>query len=900
MRAWEIRVAPIVARYMGATKFNIDFSYWRSTKFYLILKLCPACLFMVKKSFIVIDAYGFLFRAYYALPNLSTSYGLPVGGLYGFINIFLRHLLFHSADYAVVAFDSGTKNFRHALYPQYKSNRPKAPEDLILQCEPLREAVAAFNIASEDIPHYEADDVIATLSTKYASDSVALRILSADKDLLQLLGKNVQIYDPIKSRYITNDYVMDKFGVTPDKLLDTMALIGDASDNIPGVPGIGVKTAAKLINEFGSLENVLNSVEKLTQKRCRETLAQYADQAILSRELISLCDSVELDGSIEKYERKAPDVEKLMAFLEKYELTSLESKVAKYCKTFSGSVKSNQETDGKDKAQNECSIDKLEEFFTKCGYSGQLAMYVDEGKDGIKAVFASSDEESYLTVWGSENIERFVNAVSPILVSGSILKIVYDLKSVMRFFPDIHTVDDIMIMSYSLDASSHNHEFDSVSQRYLGGAEIVPSCRLIMLYKCIRAKLFTAKLFTVYYTIERPLVRVMYEMQRAGIKVDVDLLQRLSEEFSCAISGLEGEIYRIAGCEFNIASSKQLGQVLFEQLHVGKAKKMHSGTYCTNAEVLKQFHIEGVAIADKILRWRHFTKLKSTYTDAIAKRVDRATNRVYTSYSMISTATGRISSSNPNLQNIPIRSKEGEKIRRAFIASEGHKLIAADYSQMELKILAHIANVQSFRKAFAEGLDIHEVTARQIFGEHYEVDNELRRRAKSINFGIIYGMGSFGVARNIGMSRKEASGYVEQYFKHYPEIKRYMESTKSYARKFGYTNTVFGRKCFISGINSKVRAIRSVAERAAINAPIQGTAADIIKKAMVKLYDCLKHGTIVLQIHDELLVEVEEKYANSVANLMKEVMEGIVEFSVPLEVNISIGDNWGDMEAITL
>ncbi|MFV9838790.1 MAG: DNA polymerase I [Aaplasma endosymbiont of Hyalomma asiaticum] len=853
---------------------------------------------MVKKSFVVIDAYGFLFRAYYALPNLSTSQGFPVGGIYGFINIFLRHLLFHSADYVVVAFDSGTKNFRHALYPQYKSNRPKAPEDLVQQCELLREAVAAFNVESEDISHYEADDVIATISARYASDEVALRILSADKDLLQLLSKNVQIYDPIKSKYITNDYVIDKFGVTPDKLLDAMALTGDASDNIPGVPSIGVKTAAKLINEFGSLDGVLSNVEKLTQKKCREMLIQYSDQARLSRELISLCTSVELEGTIEKYRRKAPDVGRLMKFLEEYELTSLESKVAKYCKTFSG-LTQDEEKDRRVKAHNEYSIDRLEDFFVRCNYSGKLALYVSEEKEVIKEVFASFDDESHLIVRGEGNIAKFVKYAAPILMSASVLKIVYDLKSVMRFFPELSTVDDIMIMSYSLDASSHNHEFESISQRYLGQvSEVSPACILIMLHKCIRSKLFSAKLFTVYYTIERPLVRVMYEMQKAGIMVDIDILQRLSEEFSSSITVLEEEIYKIAGCEFNVASSKQLGEVLFEQLHLGKAKKMNSGSYCTNAEVLKQLHIEGVEIADKILRWRHFTKLKSTYTDAIAKRVDPETRRVYTSYSMISTATGRISSSNPNLQNIPIRSKEGEEIRRAFIAREGYKLIAADYSQMELKILAHIADVRSFRDAFAKGLDIHEVTARQIFGEHYKVDSELRRRAKSINFGIIYGMGSFGVARNIGMSRKEASGYVEQYFKHYPEIKKYMEKTKAYARKFGYTNTVFGRKCFINGINSKVRAVRSVAERAAINAPIQGTAADIIKKAMVKLHDRLKNGTIVLQIHDELLVEVEEKYVNSAAGLMKEVMEGVVEFSVPLEVNISIGNNWGDMDPV--
>ncbi|WP_044152308.1 DNA polymerase I [Anaplasma phagocytophilum] len=850
---------------------------------------------MEKKSFVIVDAYGFLFRAYYALPGLSTSYNFPVGGVYGFINILLKHLSFHDADYLVVVFDSGSKNFRHTMYSEYKTNRPKAPEDLSLQCAPLREAVEAFNIVSEEVLNYEADDVIATLCTKYASSNVGVRILSADKDLLQLLNDNVQVYDPIKSRYLTNEYVLEKFGVSSDKLLDAMALTGDASDNIPGVPSIGVKTAAKLINEFGSLDNVLNSVEQVAQKKCRDMLTEYADQAILSRDLISLCHDVEVEGDLEKYAKRVPDPVKLMAFLEKYELTSLEGKVAKYCKMVAAPIQSSEVV----KKENEKCIDKLEEFLEQCQRSGLLGLYIEVEQGFISTIFAACDETRSFTVSGPEKVQKFVEAVTPILHSDSVLKVVYDAKSMMQFFPELRAFDDIMIMSYSLDTGHHDHGFDSMSQRHLGQIfGITNGCILIRLHRVIMRKLFSAKLYTVYYTLERPLVPVIYELEKTGIKIDTELLKQLSDEFSLSISNLEEEIFGLAGCKFNIASSQQLGKVLFEHMRIGGAKKMPSGSYCTNAEVLTALALDGVEVADKILKWRHFTKLKSTYTDALVRQVDANTGRVHTKYSMTATATGRLSSSNPNLQNIPIRSKDGEKIRSAFIAEKGHKLIAADYSQMELKILAHIADVKAFRQAFAEGLDIHVVTAQQIFGEYYEIDYELRRRAKSINFGIIYGMGSYGLARNIGISRREASEYVEQYFQYYPEIKRYMETTKAYAKKHGYTITAFGRKCFIEGINSPKRALSSVAERAAINAPIQGTAADIVKKAMVRLQDRLTQGTMLLQVHDELLVEVPEEHVLSVARLMKEVMESAVEFSLPLDVNISVGDNWGDMVEI--
>ncbi|QJC27922.1 DNA polymerase I, thermostable [Anaplasma platys] len=850
---------------------------------------------MVKKNFVIIDAYGFLFRAFYALPGLSTSYGFPVGAIYGFINMLLKHLSMHSADYLVVVFDSGSKNFRHALYTEYKSNRPPAPEELSIQCAPLREAVEAFNIASEEQLNYEADDVIATLAARYASEDVCVRILSADKDLLQLLAENIKVYDPIKSRYLTEEYVQEKFGVLPDRLLDAMALTGDSSDNIPGVPSIGVKTAAKLINEFGSLEGVLSSAAQISQKKCREMLLQFSDQARLSRDLISLDRNVVLEGDIEKYAKKAPDITKLTAMLNKYELTSLEGKVAKYCNTFAGYVPVAEEVI----PSRESGIIDMGEFVKGCKYSGTMALYLVEEDEQVSEISAAFHCTSALTVKGNEEIREFVTTIRPLLASEGILKIVYDAKSMLKFLPEMRAYDDVMVMSYALEATSHNHSFDSMSQRHLGKlGNMSQACIVASLHQILRKKLFEARLFTVYYTLERPLIPAIYKTQEAGVKVSIELLQQLSEDFTAYIRGLEEEIYLLAGSRFNIASSKQLGQVLFEQMKIGNTKKMPSGTYCTRAEVLTTYATEGVEIADRILKWRHYTKLRSTYTDALVKQVNKNTGRVHTSYSMVATATGRISSSNPNLQNIPIRSKEGEKIRKAFIASEGHKLVAADYSQMELKVMAHIADVKAFRQAFADGLDIHVVTAKQIFGDYYEIDSELRRRAKSINFGIIYGMGAYGLARNIGVSRREASGYVEQYFRHYPEIKDYMEDIKAYARKYGYTTTVFGRKCFIDGIRSRQRAVRSIAERAAINAPIQGTAADVVKKAMIRLYNRLEHGTIIMQVHDELVVEVPEEHVPTTAQLMKRVMEEVVQFSVPLTVDVSVGDNWGEMEKL--
>ena len=858
-------------------------------------KLCICENTAVKKSFVIIDAYGFLFRAYYALPSLSTSYGMPIGGVYGFISILLKHLSTYLSDYLVVVFDSGAKNFRHTMYPEYKSNRAPIPEDLIKQFAPLREVVQAFNIASEEVENYEADDVIATLSAKYASDDITIRILTADKDLLQLIGKNVHVYDPIKSRYLDNEYVIDKFGVPSDKLLDALALTGDASDNVPGVPSIGIKTAAKLISEFGSLDNVLRSATQIERKKCREMLIQHADQAILSRDLISLHDAVDIDGDLEKYVHRSPDVKCIKEFLEKYELVSLASKVERYYQISLECVHTEVESETEESQEREEDSGLGEFLLSKCEYSGILAVHTTEDAGKLSSISVAYDEESVFTVSGEE-LDGFIEKISPILRSESILKVVYDAKSIMRFFPEIVAFDDIMIMFYTLDAAKHDSSLDGILLSYLkirSPQKVSKAKLLIRLHRLMKLKIFEARLCTVYYTLERPLIPVIRDMEKVGVQLDMLSLKKLSDDFAYHIHALEEEIYDLAGCRFNIASSQQLGKVLFENLKLGKARKMFSGVYCTNADVLGAMAESGEVIADKILKWRHFTKLKSTYTDALVRLADDG-NRIHTSYSMVSTVTGRVSSSNPNLQNIPIRSKEGAEIRKTFVARPGYKLVSADYSQMELRIMAHIADVKLFKEAFSQGEDIHYATARQMFAGR-EIDEELRRSAKSINFGILYGMGVRGLSRNVGLVKADASEYMEQYFQSYPEIKRYMYATKAYARKYGYTTTVFGRKCFISGINSSKRATRSNAERAAINAPIQGTAADIFKKAMIAVSGALKAGYMVLQVHDELVVEVPESEAESTARLMKEIMESVVKFSVHMETTVSIGDNWGEM-----
>ncbi|GHM58496.1 MAG: DNA polymerase I [Candidatus Mesenet longicola] len=836
------------------------------------------------KTLTIIDGYGFLFRAYYVLPGLSTTSGLPIGGVYGFINMLLKYL----TGYLVIAFDTGKKNFRHEIYHGYKANRQKPPEDLIPQFAILREAVSAFNLNCEEVIGYEADDVIATLAKTHSKyDDLKITVITADKDLFQLIDEKISVFDPMKNKYITEEDVIAKFGVGPDKLLDLLALTGDASDNIPGVLGIGVKTAAKLLTEFGSLENILENAHQIKQNKCREAILAYKEWALLSKQLVSLATTVEIEGDLEKYRIKAPDIQKLTNFLKKYEFKSLIPRVQKL---FSHEIQIHNE-----KNIVEYSNENLLVFLDRCKSEGKMALYLHEESKTLSIAYS----ENNLFCIEQDNIEPSLKLLSPILISKEVLKIVYNTKDLRKFLPEIDVVDDVMIMSYSIDTGKHDHKLETII-KYNLDIEVTESSAqaLILLHNKLKQKLLSQRLFTIYERCERRLERVLADIEKQGILVDAEVLKELSEDFSKKITLLEKEIYELAGEEFNIGSPKQLSHILFDKLSLDKGKKAKSGIYSTNVEVLEELAADGQKIANKVLSWRHFSKLKNTYTDALIGQINSSTKRIHTNYSMVATATGRLSSNNPNLQNIPIRSEEGNAIRKAFIAPEGYKIIAADYSQIELRLIAHIANVLAFKNAFAEGKDIHAITAKQIFGmEEKNLSESLRRKAKSINFGIIYGISPFGLAKQLGITKNEAAEFIDHYFSCYPEIKVYMEEMKLYAKSHGYVKTLFGRYCFIQNVNSKIAHLRQFAERAAINFPLQGTAADVIKKAMVRLFDRLKTGKIILQVHDELIVETAEAHVFDVAKLMQEVMENVI--NVPLKIEVKVGNSWGSMEKIT-
>ncbi|WCR53786.1 MAG: DNA polymerase I [Wolbachia endosymbiont of Ctenocephalides orientis wCori] len=837
---------------------------------------------MIEKTFTIIDGYGFLFRAYYVLPHLITTTGLPIGGVYGFLNMILRYIT-HS-DYLTIAFDSGKKNFRHNLYSEYKANRIAPPEDLTPQFLILREAVEAFNLSYEEMDGYEADDIIATLAVKYGKqEDLKVIIVSSDKDLFQLLNYNVLIFDPIKNTYIDEKYIIEKFGVNSNKLLDLFSFTGDASDNIPGVPGIGPKTAAKLIDEFGSLDHVLENIDRIEQTRVRNIIAAHKDKALISKELLTLHEKVDLQHDVEKHKVHAPNMEKLLSFLKKYEFNSLIGKVEKL---FSYNESNEEEVP-------EYSDEKLDKFLEHCRYEGKIAIYFNSESNTLSISYSENN------VFYIEQ-DKAQNALNTILLSNGVLKIIHNVKEVRKILPVIEktlcSVDDLMIMSYSLDTGKHDHSISNIiAYNFSENAEKFSAKTLIVLHGKLKQRLFQEKLFTIYERFDKPLINVILNMEKNGVLLNAQTLQELSDRFQQFIAVLEDDICNLVGEKFNIASPKQLSDVLFNKMELNKKKKSKkSGTYSISSEVLEELKAEGVEVASKILNWRHLSKLKNTYTDALIKQVNPVDGRIHTNFSTTITATGRLSSSNPNLQNIPIKSKEGSLIREALIAPKGYKIISADYSQIELRLLAHVANVAAFKEAFANRRDIHDITARQVFGvmEGDAVDEQLRRRAKSINFGIIYGISPFSLAKQLGITIQEAAEYINYYFSCYPEIKSYMEEIILIARQHGYVETLFGRRCFVKDINNTIPYMRQFAERAAINAPLQGTAADIIKRAMIQLFDQLKVGKIILQVHDELLVEVEEGRAQETAELMKNLMENVVTLSIPLEVDIKISDNW--------
>ena len=923
------------------------------------------------KHVFLIDGSGFIFRAYHALPPMTRPDGTPVGAVYGFTAMLLKLVEDTDADHIAVVFDRARKTFRSDIYPQYKAHRPPAPDDLIPQFALVRDATRAMGLKAVDMEGYEADDLIATYARQAREKGAEVTIVSSDKDLMQLVGDGVVMFDAMKNRSIGPDEVREKFGVGPDRVIDVQALAGDSADNVPGVEGIGVKTAAQLINEYGDLESVLANAQNIKQPKRRERLMEQADNARVSKELVTLRLDVPVDVPLDDFDVVKPDVGTLLTFLREMNFKSLVSKVEARGVSIgdngkAGNVRADHGAPAPTiamptaKAEFELvqSEEALKPWIAAAMDAGVVA--VDTETTSLNAMSAelvgvslcvTPGRACYIPLThkgsaaqgdllggdgGSEAPEqialaRALELLKPMLEDPGVLKvgqnIKYDLLVLSRYDVEVAPVDDTMVLSYVLESGLHGHGMDELARLHLGFdpikfKDVAGSGKAqvtfdhveldkaldyaaedadvtMKLFKMLKPRLVTQHMATVYETLERALIPVLVKMERQGIKVDAAELKRLSDDFAKRLGDLEVEIHELAGEAFNIGSPKQLGEILFDKMGIEGGKKGKTGAYTTGAEILEGLAADGHELPARVLDWRQLAKLKSTYTDALIGQINAGTGRVHTSYSMAATSTGRLASSDPNLQNIPIRTEEGRKIRKAFIAEPGHKLLSADYSQIELRLLAHVADIPQLRDAFHADLDIHAMTASEVFGVPIEgMDPMVRRRAKAINFGIIYGISAFGLARQLDISRGEASDYIKAYFERFPGIRTYMDDTKAFAAEHGFVTTLFGRKCHMSGITDKNPMRRGFSERAAINAPIQGGSADIIKRAMVRLGGALDDAGLsarmLLQVHDELIFEVAEAELEATRALVKEVMESSAALDVPLVVDTGIGDNWDE------
>jgi len=944
----------------------------------------------------LVDGSGYLFRAYHALPPLTRkSDGLPTGAVSGYCNMLWKLLEDmkggEAPTHLAVIFDAGEKTFRNAIYHQYKANRPPPPEDLVPQFPLVRDATRAFGVSCVELAGYEADDLIATYARLAREAGARCTIISSDKDLMQLVvdGK-VELLDTMKNRRLASAEVLEKFGVTPDKVVQVQALAGDSVDNVPGVRGIGIKTAAELINQYGDLETLLKKAGEIKQPKRRETLIENAENARVSLKLVTLDDKVPLKEQPNEFAVQEPRATELIAFLKAMEFGTITRRVATHFE-----------------------VTDLDDIAAAPTVANVMPVHPDLPEPpadmpaaDLSALKAPIDRDAYVTVTASKDLDRWIARareqgvicvdtettsldpmtanlcgvslalapgeacyvpcghrkgdgltldlsqaqdgkdtiiqmdeadviarLKPLLEDDSVLKIGQNLKYDALVFLQrgirLHPIDDTMLMSYVLEGGLHGHGMDELSELHLSHTPItftevtgkgkdkltfdcVPVAEAtkysaedadvtLRLHMLLKPQLRDKQKRRVYETLERPLVMVLADMERAGVMIDPDLLRKLSNDFARQQAKLEGEIHKLAGQEFNIGSPKQLGEILFDKMKMEGGRKTKTGAWSTDSDVLEDVAAQGAPIAKKVLDWRGLAKLRGTYTDALPGYINAKTGRVHTSYAMASTSTGRLASTDPNLQNIPVRTEEGRRIRQAFIAPKGAKLISADYSQIELRILAHIANIPELKKAFADNLDIHAMTASEIFGVPVkDMPAEVRRRAKAINFGIVYGISGFGLANQLGIEQKEANDYIKKYFTRFPGIRDYMEDTKQFARTHGFVETLFGRRIHIREINSKVPGFRAGAERAAINAPIQGTAADIIRRAMVRMPDALAEAklkaTMLLQVHDELIFEALEKEVDKACKLIADVMAKAalpaVEISVPLVVDARAADNW--------
>ncbi|NBC20778.1 MAG: DNA polymerase I [Alphaproteobacteria bacterium] len=913
----------------------------------------------------LIDASAYIFRAYHALPPLSrASDGLPVGAVSGFCNMLWKLLEdLRGADrptHFACIFDYSSYSFRNDLYPDYKANRDEPPDDLRPQFPLVREAARAFATHSLEQEGFEADDLIATYARQAEARGARVTIVSSDKDLMQLVSERVTMLDTMKNKSLGVDAVLDKFGVTPAKVVDVQALAGDSIDNVPGAPGIGVKTAAQLIDEYGDVDALLSRAGEVKQPKRRQTLIDHADNIRISRALVTLKDDVPLDVDIEDLAVAEPDPSSLLEFLEKMEFRTITRRVREHFEMEGVDIEAlSEEQPGFDREAYETvtQMSALEGWIARARAAGVVA--VDTETDALNAITGGlvgvslatgANEACYIPLahvdpeggdlLGSHAPEQIdkgeaLAALRPLLEDPAVLKvgqnIKYDIAVLAREGIRLSPIDDTMLISFALHAGMHGHGMDELSERHFShtpipfkevcgsGKSQISFDRVTLdkatpyaaedadvtwrLWKQAKPQLAREKVASVYETLDRPLVPIVADMERAGIRVDRDVLSRLSSDFAQRMAAFEASAFEQAGREFNIGSPKQIGDILFGEMELPGGKKTKTGAWSTGADALETLAAEGHELPQTILDWRGLSKLRSTYTEALQEAINPQTGRVHTSFSMAGAQTGRLSSNDPNLQNIPIRTEEGRKIRTAFIAAPGHVLIAADYSQIELRLLAHIADIDALKNAFRDGLDIHAMTASEMFDTPIEgMDPMVRRRAKAINFGIIYGISAFGLANQLAIPREEASNYIKSYFAKFPGIRAYMDETKSFAKQHGYVETAFGRRLHLKDISSKNQGARSFAERQAINAPIQGSAADIIKRAMIRLPAAISaaglKARMLLQVHDELIFEAPEDEADSVTALVRETMQGAalpaLELSVPLDVQAQSASTWAE------
>ena len=913
----------------------------------------------IKKTdhFYLVDGSGYIFRAYYALPPLSRkSDGLPTGAVSGFSSMLFKLLEDSRSDdsnnkptHFAVIFDSARKNFRNEIYKDYKANRSEAPDDLAPQFEYIRKAVEAFNVPSIEQINYEADDLIATYSKQIINAGAKVTIISSDKDLMQLVSKNIRLYDPMKSKVIGEKEVHEKFGVKPTKVIDVQSLAGDSSDNIPGVPGIGVKTAAELINKYNNLENLLKKADEIPQKKRKQTILENKDSALISKKLVTLKNDVPVKDKIESFLIKEIKKDKLYKFLREMEFNRLLSQAI----SFYGEPE--EKADKKIILKDKIDISKYENILNEKQFEKwidilkkQRLIAVDTETSSLNPIDAElvgisfcyeQGKACYLPLKSKNqkclNSDYILKKIKPILEDKSIKKIGQNIKFDYIIFKkkgiEVSPMEDTMLASYTLDAGLNRHNLDVLSEIHLGHKtisfkDLVGSGKkqitfnevdlkkateyagedadvTFRLFKLFKDRLDKEKLTKIYEIFEKPMLEILSEIEINGIKVDKQYLKVLSKNFSIKILKTEKQIYSLAKKEFNIGSPKQLGEIIYNDLKIAKLKKTKKGSLATSAKILEDLALKGHKFPSLILDWRQLSKLKNTYTDALQDHINSKTNRVHTSFLLAATNTGRLASSEPNLQNIPIKTEDGREIRKAFIAEKNNIFISADYNQVEMRILADLADVKELKKAFANNDDIHSLTASQVFSVPInKVDENLRRKAKAINFGIIYGITQYGLAKQISVSNNEALEFINSYFKKFPEIKNYMDTTIKHCRKNGYVSNIFGRRIHIKGINDKNFSVRSFQERAAINAPIQSSAADIIRLAMIRLHDLIKSkkmhdAKMLLQIHDELVFECKKSNKPDIEKIIKKTMESVSssehhKFTIPLDVNINSGNNW--------